>query len=143
MQIPDVNVYIYAFREEMPNHEAYRGWLAARLNGIEPFGTSSVALSGFLRLVTNPRVFRDPSPLDRALAFADAVHTAPGSVPVEPGAAHWGIFTGFCRVAQARGGLIPDAWFAALAVEHGCEWVTADRDYSRFPGLRLRHPLDG
>jgi len=59
------------------------------------------------------------------------------------GQAHWEIFARLCREAKATGNLVPDAYFAALAIEHGCEWITTDRDYARFPGLRWRHPLDG
>ena len=67
--------------------------------------------------------------------------SAPNRVEVVPGERHWAIFSRLCREAGARGNLIPDAWFAALAIESGCEWITTDRDYARFPGLRWRHPL--
>jgi predicted nucleic acid-binding protein len=59
-----------------------------------------------------------------------------------PGPRHWGIFTGLCADADVRGNLIPDASFAALAIETGSEWLATDGDYRRFRGLRLRHPLD-
>ena len=62
-------------------------------------------------------------------------------IPVTPGARHWNIFTGICASIGARGNLIPDAWLAALAIETGSEWITTDRDYARFEGLRWRHPL--
>jgi hypothetical protein len=106
------------------------------------YGMSDLVLSGFLRVVTHPRVFRDPSPLDVALAFAAEVRDHPNSIAVSPGERHWDIFTRLCRVAGARGSLVPDAYLAALAIESGAEWVTTDRDYARFPGLRWRHPLD-
>ena len=64
-------------------------------------------------------------------------------MPVAPGGRHWEIFLRTCHDAEARGNLIPDAWLAALAIEHGCEFVTTDRDYARFPALRWRHPLAG
>lgn len=48
------------------------------------------------------------------------------------------IFRDLCKVANASGNLVQDAWLAALAIEHGCEWITADRDYAKFPGLRSR-----
>jgi predicted nucleic acid-binding protein len=57
---------------------------------------------------------------------------------IEPGPRHWSIFTGLCRSANAYGNLVPDAWLAALAIESGCEWITNDRDYARFKGLRWR-----
>lgn len=61
---------------------------------------------------------------------------------MSPGERHWEIFTRLCRSARARGNLVPDAYLAALAIESGTEWITTDRDYARFPGLRWRHPLD-
>jgi predicted nucleic acid-binding protein len=61
---------------------------------------------------------------------------------VAPGDRHFAVFTELVRKVRARGNLIPDAWFAALAIETGSEWITTDRDFARFPGLRWRHPLD-
>ena len=98
-------------------------------------------LSGFLRVVTNPRVFGQPTPMEAALDFAGLVRSQPNHVPVEPGQRHWDIFTGLCRSAGVKGNLVPDAYLAALAIESGSEWITTDRDFSRFPGLRWRHPL--
>jgi predicted nucleic acid-binding protein len=60
---------------------------------------------------------------------------------VQPGQRHWAIFDDLCRRSKATGNLVPDAWFAALAIESGCEWITNDRDYARFPGLRWREPF--
>jgi uncharacterized protein len=97
-------------------------------------------LSGFLRVVTHPRVFRIPTPLERALEFASALRDQPNAVAVSPGPRHWAIFERLCRDAAARGNLVPDAYLAALAIERGCEWVTLDRDYARFAGLRWRLP---
>ena len=57
-----------------------------------------------------------------------------------PGPRHWEIFARLCRESEARGNLVPDAYLAALAIESGCEWVTTDRDFSRFPGLRWKTP---
>jgi predicted nucleic acid-binding protein len=66
----------------------------------------------------------------------------PNRVQLEPGPRHWEIFERLCRESGAKGNLVADAYLAALAIESGCEWVTTDRDYSRFKGLRWRHPLD-
>ena len=64
------------------------------------------------------------------------------AVTLAPGERHWDIFQRLCREANAKGNLIPDAYLAALAIESGAEWITTDRDYARFPGLRWRHPLN-
>jgi toxin-antitoxin system PIN domain toxin len=94
-------------------------------------------------VVTHPRVFSPPEPVESALEFSDALRSRPNAVLVSPGERHWAIFERLCREAQVRGNLVPDAYFAALAIESGSEWITTDRDYSRFPALRWRHPLDG
>ena len=141
MFLLDVNVLIYAARRDAPDHPRYAAWLHDLVNGDDPFGVSDLVLSGFLRIATNPRVFRAPSTMEEALAFVEALRARPQCVSIFPGPRHWGIFADLCRNAGVRGSLVPDAYFAALAIESGCEWVTTDHDYSRFPGLRWRHPL--
>ena len=132
---------MYAHRRDTADHAPYRAWLEAQVNADAAYGLSDLVLSGFMRVVTNPRVFRMPSSLAEALAFADQLRSQPNRIGVAPGDRHWEIFTGLCRSAGARGNPIPDAWCAALAIEHGCEWISADRDYARFPGLVWRHPM--
>lgn len=143
MILPDVNVLVYAHREDAPNHAAFRGWLEAIISRDQPYGMSDIVLSGFLRVVTHPRVFNPPSGIERALMFAGDVRNQPNCVPIRPGPRHWAIFRNLCRSANARGNLVPDSYLAALAIESGSEWITTDRDFSRFPGLSWRHPLDG
>lgn len=92
--------------------------------------------------MTHPRVFKAPSPVATALSFADALRAAPNAVMIEPGSRHWALFERLCLEADARGNLVADAYLAALAIESGCEWITTDRDFARFKGLRWRHPLD-
>lgn len=141
MILTDVNVLVYAHREDAPDHAAYRRWLESVVNGDEAYGVSEFVLSGFVRVVTHAKVFNKPSSVAAALAFADQLRESPNSVHVNPGPRHWLIFRRLCLEAQAKGNLVPDAYFAALAIESGCEWITTDRDYSRFAGLRWRHPL--
>lgn len=143
MLICDANVLIYAHREDAEEHPRYRAWLEDLLSDAAPYGVSDVALSGFVRVVTHPRIFRVPTPLSSALAFARVVREQPTAVALSPGPRHWEIFERLCLDVAARGSLVPDAWFAALAIEHDAEWVTTDADYARFPGLRWRHPLRG
>ena len=141
MILPDVNVLVYAHREDAADHRAYRTWLERVINGHEAFGVSELVLSGFVRVVTHAKVFNRPSPLAEALAFAEQLRAPPNSVRVEPGLRHWDIFCRLCVDIGAKGNLVPDAYLAALAIESGCEWITTDRDYSRFSALRWRHPL--
>lgn len=142
MILPDVNVLVYAHRSDADRHEEYRAWLEEAIAGPGPFGLSDLVLSGFLRIVTHPRIFVDPTPLPGALAFAQVLHDRENRVAAEPGPRHWSIFVDLCQKARTRGNLAPDAWLAALAVESGMEWITTDGDFQRFPGLDTRHPLD-
>lgn len=142
MLLADVNAFVYAHRPESDDHERYRAWLTAALSGPEPFGVSELVLSGFLRIVTNHRVYRDPTPPEVALEFCDRVLAGPAAVRVRSGPGHWDLFSGACRVVGARANVVPDAYLAALAVEHGATWLTTDRAFARFPGLRWRHPLE-
>jgi toxin-antitoxin system PIN domain toxin len=139
--LPDVNVLLYAFRGDAPEHGGFRGWLQSVVNGEAPYGMSPQVLGSVVRIATHPRIFAKPSRLEEALAFAAVLLDQPHCQVVEPGPRHWRIFRELCRRAQATGNLVQDAWFAALAMESGCEWITADRDYARFEGLRWRAPF--
>lgn len=141
MVLPDVNVLVYAHREDASDHREYRMWLESVVNGDEAFAISELVLSGFIRVVTHTRVFKKPSPLSDALAFCDQLRDQPNSVHVAPGPRHFDLFRQACTEVDARGNLVPDAYLAALAIESGCEWITTDRDFSRFSSLRWRHPL--
>ena len=141
MILVDVMVLVYAFHGGAPDHDRYRDWFDEMVASPEPYGVSELVLSGFVRIATHPRIFDPPAPVDRAIEFADAVRGQPNAVIIAPGPRHWGIFTGLCTSAEAKGNLVPDAYHAALALESGSEWITTDRDFSRFPGVRWRHPL--
>lgn len=141
MLLADVNPFIYAHRPESPRAREHREWLRSALTGPEPFGVSEQVLSSFMRIVTNHRIYREPTPSAVALQFCAAVLAAPATIPARPGPGHWQIFEGLCRVVGARGNVVPDAYLAALAIEHGATWVTTDRGFARFPGLRWQPPL--
>lgn len=143
MLLLDVNVLVYAHREDATRHEAYLRWLEDLVNSDHAYGLSDLVLSGFIRIVTHPKVFTPPSSMERALTFAQELREQPNAVSINPGPRHWEIFSRLCRATSVKGNLVPDAFLAALAIETGSEWVTTDRDYSRFPGLRVRHPLGG
>ena len=140
MQLPDVNVLVDSYRGDAAGHAEASRWLRALLDGDESYGLSDLACSGFLRIVTHPKIFDPPSTTDDALIFLDQIRTHVNCVILSPGARHWGIFTELCRANDVRGKLVPDAYFAALAIESGSEWITFDGDYARFPGLRWRRP---
>jgi uncharacterized protein len=141
MQLVDVNVLVYAFRKDSPRHDDYASWLQELVGGDRPFGIPNLVLNGFLRIVTHPRVFTVPTPIDEALVFVEKLRESPMYVSAAPGPRHWSIFADLCRTAGVRGNLVPDAYLAAIAIESGSEWITTDHDYSRFSGLKWRLPL--
>jgi len=137
MILVDANILINAHRAENTGHAFYRRWLTDSLEGPETFLYCELILSTFLRVVTHRRVYRTPTPLSTALAFVEEIRCRPNGVSIMPGARHWGIFERLCRQSGATGNLIPDAYLAALAIESGTTWVTADRDFAVFdPELR-------
>lgn len=141
MILPDVNVLLYAFRRDSVRHADYHGWLEEAINDDAAYGISPQVLAALIRMSTNPRVYIRPSTVREAIAFCNALLEPPHCTIMQPGPRHWGIFVRLCEEARATGNLVQDAWFAALAVESGCEWITTDREYARFPGLRWREPL--
>ena len=141
MYLMDVNVLVYAHRTDAANHSAYRQWLESVVNGPASFGYSELVLSGFLRIVTHPKVFEAPSTLLSAIRFTEQIRSLTNAVCLAPGAMHWQIFMGFMEQINARGNDITDAYHAALAMEWGCEWVTTDKGFKRFKGLKVRDPL--
>jgi toxin-antitoxin system PIN domain toxin len=140
MILPDVNVLIYAFRKDVPQHGACRRWLSDVVDGDARFGVAPAVLRAFVRITTNPRAYKMPSAIDEAFGFCEDLLGLPHCQIVEPGERHWEIFRRLCIETETRGARVTDAWFAALAIEWGCEWVTFDRDFARFPGLRWQVP---
>lgn len=142
MILPDVNILINAFRPEHAAHERCRRFLIGLGQSPNAFAMSPVVLSGFIRIVTNPRIYAEAEGPEIAFEFCARLLAANNLVLVNPGERHWRIFEDLCRQTGARGNLVPDAWFAALAIEWNCEWITLDRDFALFDGLRWREPPD-
>jgi toxin-antitoxin system PIN domain toxin len=140
MVLLDVNVLVAAMRDDAPRHRETKSYLEDLRRAPEPFGVSDLVLSGTLRVLTHPRVFVPPTPAKDARAYVAAVRSTPNAVIVAPGPRHWELFVSLIDQTAAIGNLASDAWHAALALEHGCEWISDDTDFSRFPGLRWRRP---
>ncbi len=142
MLLPDVNVLIYAHIEDSTvDHVEYANWLTRLATGPEPFALSALVLAGFIRVVTNPRIFDPPSTLDHSFAFVASLLERPTARLIGPGPDHLSIFESLCRESGANGKLVADAQHAAVAIEHGCTIVSTDADFGRFPRLRWQHPL--
>jgi len=139
--LPDVNVLVLAHREAHDSHREVRGWLEREVNSERPFAMADVAVAGFLRIVTNPRIYARPSSLNVAVSFVDGLLQRSTCVPIAAGPRHWSILRRLLKDADARGNLVPDAHLAAIALEHGATVVTRDRGFARFPGLPWMDPL--
>lgn len=142
MILPDVNVLIYALRSDSEDHQRYKEWLESVVNGPAAYGIAPQVLASVVRITTHTRIYRRPSSRADVFAFCRLLLQQPNATVIAPRERHWGIFEDLCVKAKAAGNLAQDAWFAALAIESGCEWITTDRDYARFPGLTWREPLD-
>jgi hypothetical protein len=145
MLMPDVNVLVYAHREDEPRHEPYAAWLKQVVDGAEPFALSVLVAIGFVRIATNRRIYEDPTPLPVALAAVEQLATHPRCRLVTPPATHLNDVTRLCRAVGATGKLVADAQHAALAISEGCIWVSRDGDFARFEpqGLRWQHLVLG
>jgi hypothetical protein len=141
MLMPDVNVLVYAHRKDEAWHASDASWLKGIVDGPEPFALSVLVAVGFVRIVTNGRIFEDPTPLPVALAAVDLLAIHPRCRVVTPGGGHLDDVARLCRAVGATGKLVADAQHAALAIAEGCTWVTRDPDFGRFVphGLRWQH----
>jgi hypothetical protein len=140
MQLADVNILIGAFRDDGYEHERCREWLQSVVSQSAPLAVSTLILSAVIRVTTNRRFHPIPSSLEGVTKFADGLMALPNVTIVEPGPRHWPIFVDLLERTGKLGSSTTDAWFAALAIEWDCEWITFDRDFARYPGLRWRHP---
>lgn len=141
MMLMDVNVLVYAHREDVRDHLAFREWLESVINSNTAYAYSELVLSGFVRVVTHPKIFEQPSSLETAIAFTELVRSAPQAICLTPGIKHWPFFLQCLHSISAHGNDVPDAFHAALAMEWNCDWITTDKGFRRFKGLRVRHPL--
>ncbi len=141
MILPDVNVLLYAHRREYDEHRRYVAWLGQCVNAPEPFAMSELVSSAFVRIATNGRAFDRPTSVEDAFEFVARLTGRANCVMLRPGPRNWSIFKGLCEQAHVTSKLVADAYHAALAIEHGCEWITNDGDFARFKTLRWRHPL--
>lgn len=143
MIVPDVNVLVHAYKREAEHHPVYAAWLQELVNGDEDLGLLDVVLAGVVRVVTHPRVFETPAPTVDALAYVEALRSAPRARSLPISAASWarvGLLAAQDR--HLRGNVIPDGVLAAVALAHGGEVATADRGFARFPSLRWFDPVE-
>jgi toxin-antitoxin system PIN domain toxin len=139
--MPDVNILVYAHRQDESVHHPYKAWLENIVAGPQPFALSVLVAVGFVRVVTNPKIFATPTPLPLALAAIEQLAQHPLCRWVAPDTNHFAQVAALCRAVGAVGKLVADAQHAALAIAEGCTFVTRDADFARFTkhGLTWRH----
>lgn len=141
MILLDVNLLVYATVEEFGQHQPAREWLEGRMSG--PYGVALpwATLTGYVRIVSNPRILERPMPLARAWEQVEEWLALDVTYTPEPTARHHEILSGLLPAVGNRSNLVPDAHLAALAMEYGLTLCSTDADFARFPGLRWENPL--
>jgi uncharacterized protein len=138
----DVNVLVYAHRKDLLEHSRYRRLLERLANDDEPLGLPDLVLGGFVRVMTNRRIFSEPTSTGEVWKAVDTLLGAPAAMRLRPGERHWVLFRQLAADIDARANDISDAYLAAYAVENNATWLSADRGFARFHRLRWSHPLD-
>ncbi|MGV3773464.1 MAG: type II toxin-antitoxin system VapC family toxin [Verrucomicrobiales bacterium] len=141
MSIVDLTLLIAAVNTRAPMHKAARDWWEAQLNSSNPIGLSWLVVLGFIRLSTHPKIFPDPMPLADAIALMDRWMARPNVQILQVTSQHWNILQNMLHAVGHGSTLTTDAHLACLSIEHDCEILTADEDFSHFPGVRWRNPL--
>lgn len=141
MILVDANLLVYAHVTSFPQHAAARKWLDARLHATPRVGLAWPSILGFVRLVSNPRVFERPETIASAWQQAQAWLDHPTAWIPLPTERHREVLSEILSAPDLRANHVPDAHLAALAVEHGLVLCSTDRDFARFAGLRWENPL--
>ncbi len=142
MILIDANILLYAYHPQAPEHGACRRWVEKAFSGSAPVFLTWITILAFLRISTSPRVFDKPLSMAEAKEIVSRWIAAPAVSILEPSDRYWKIFSDLLLNAQVSGSLVTDAALAALAIEHGTSICTTDRDFTRFPRLKLLNPVD-
>lgn len=142
MILVDANVLIYAYSPTSREHGMARAWLAEALSRPEPVRLAWTSVLAFMRILTSTRIFRRPLSIQEAIRIVDSWFEQPAVDWLQPGSRHWAILSELLSKGQARGPLVMDAHLAALAIEHGATLCTTDKDFLRFPGLKISNPVE-
>ena len=143
MILIDANLLLYGYATGTEHHERARQWLEEVFSEPAPVGLAWLGILAFLRISTHPRIFASPLSIAEAVSAVTSWLTQPSVRILHPGERHWAILSRLLPESQARGELVMDAHLAALAIEHGAVLCTSDRDFARFPDLRVVNPLEG
>lgn len=141
MLIPDVNLLVYAYNSDAPEHQAARTWWEAALSDRGQVGLPWAVLLGFVRIMTSRRILLAPLTMAEALTHVRSWLERPQATIIIPGPLHLDLIENLVLRSSATGELTTDLHLAALAIEHQAELHSNDADFSRFPGLRWKNPL--
>jgi len=141
MILVDANLLVYAHVKDMAQHAKAKAWLDEQINSPARVGLPWPSLLGFLRLVTNPRVFDRPETLEGAWSCVGEWLDNPNVWIPQPTERHREVLASLLPATAGRPNLVPDAHLAAVAIEHGLTLCSADGDFGRFPRLRWVNPL--
>ena len=140
MIFPDVNLLVYAHDETSIFHTSASNWLRSVLISDQVF-FSWHSITGFLRITTNPRIFRNPITLAKAVQIVDSWLELDNTHLVFLEKKNWPLFSSILIESQANGDLVMDAHLAAMAASCGATVASTDRDFTRFPGIQLINPI--
>lgn len=141
MILVDANLLLYAYNSESPHHGPSRAWLEDTLSAGRPVRFALVTLLAFVRIASDRRIFTHPLSPTEACSLIETWLSQPNVRLLQPGPRAWRLLTGMCEEGQAKGAMVMDAHLAALAIEHGASIATTDRDFTRFPDIRIENPV--
>jgi uncharacterized protein len=141
MILLDANVLLYAHDSSSTYHESARNWLEKPISTTRAIRLAWLTITAFLRITTNFRAVQHPLTEHEACRAISSLLDHPSVDILNPGPRHWSILERLINETGTRGPLVMDAHLAALAMEHGATLCTHDRDFSRFPHLRVEYPL--
>ena len=141
MILVDANILLYAEDELSLQHDSARQWWDLQLSGSAPVCLCWTVIGAFIRIASNPRVFENPLSGKETIARVQGWFDQPCTRLVEATERHWQVFQQMLNDGQALGNLVTDAHLAALAIQHGCELMSTDADFARFPRVKWRNPL--
>jgi toxin-antitoxin system PIN domain toxin len=141
MILPDVNLLVYAIDETSSFHSDAKNWWDEILSSSGSIALCYPSVLGFIRLVTNRRIFESPLSVGEALEYVESWLAQPNTTLVVPTPRHWPLLSTLLESGGVGANLTTDAHIAALAIEHGCTLYSNDNDFGRFQNLRWKNPL--
>jgi toxin-antitoxin system PIN domain toxin len=140
VKVVDLNVLIYATDETATHHAVAKAWLDRTMSSTETVGIATLIAIGFVRLTTNPRVMESPLDVATSVGVVRGWYRRPNVTAPAPTPRHYQLLDELLAPIGTAGNLVSDAHLAALAIEHGAELCSFDRDFGRFSGVRWVEP---